>query len=133
MEFKEDKCNFLVDGYKYESIWVKTDAAKIGGKLVGVEIDKHISFDEHVSNLCKNACGNFLARLWCCMSLKQRIISVKFGYSPLVWMCIKNIYRSSRPGCSENMQQIYRRISMPNCDFNKVALHIWTAASALIT
>ena len=63
MEFKEDKCNFLVDGYKYESIWVKTDAAKIGGKLVGVEIDKHISFDEHVSNLFKNACGNFLARL----------------------------------------------------------------------
>ena len=23
----------------------------------------------------------------------------------------------------ENMQQIYRRTPMPNCDFNKVALH----------
>ena len=25
--------------------------------------------------------------------------------------------------CSENMQQIYRRIPMPKCDFSKVALH----------
>ena len=24
--------------------------------------------------------------------------------------------------CSENMQQIYRRAHMPNCDFNKVAI-----------
>ena len=26
-----------------------------------------------------------------------------------------------RKKCSENMQQIYRRIPMPKCDFNKVA------------
>ena len=26
-----------------------------------------------------------------------------------------------RKRCSENMQQIYRRTSMPKCDFNKVA------------
>ena len=25
--------------------------------------------------------------------------------------------------CSENMQQIYRKISMPKCDFNKVVLN----------
>ena len=27
--------------------------------------------------------------------------------------------------CSENMQQIYRISSMPNCDFNKVAKHFY--------
>ena len=27
----------------------------------------------------------------------------------------------ARKRCSENMQQIYRRTPMPNCDFNKVA------------
>ena len=26
--------------------------------------------------------------------------------------------------CSENMQQIYGRIPMPKCDFNKVALQL---------
>ena len=29
-----------------------------------------------------------------------------------------------RKRCSENRQQIYKRTSMPKCDFNKVALHI---------
>ena len=33
--------------------------------------------------------------------------------------------------CSENMQQIYRRTLMPNCDFNKVALQLyWNCTSA---
>ena len=27
--------------------------------------------------------------------------------------------------CSENMQQIYRRVPMPKCDFNKVALQLY--------
>ena len=26
--------------------------------------------------------------------------------------------------CSENIQQIYRRTSMPKCDFNKVAANL---------
>ena len=30
----------------------------------------------------------------------------------------------SRKRCSENMQQIYRRIPMPKCDFNEVAKQI---------
>ena len=40
--------------------------------------------------------------------------------------CIPDKGRSSRPGvslekkCSENMQQIYRKTTMPKCDFNKV-------------
>ena len=29
-----------------------------------------------------------------------------------------------RKRCSENMQQIYRRTSIPKCDFNKVALNL---------
>ena len=30
-----------------------------------------------------------------------------------------------RKRCSENMQEIYRRTPMPNCDFNKVALQLY--------
>ena len=36
-----------------------------------------------------------------------------------------------RKRCSKNMQQIYRRISMPKCDFSKVALQLyWNRTSA---
>ena len=35
--------------------------------------------------------------------------------------------------CSENMQQIYRRIPMPKCDFNKVAKQLyWNRTSAWV-
>ena len=30
-----------------------------------------------------------------------------------------------RKRCSENMQQIYRRTPLPNCDFSKVALQLY--------
>ena len=42
------------------------------------------------------------------------------------------LYRSSHPEvflekrCSENMQQIYRRTPVPKCDFNKVALQLYS-------
>ena len=40
------------------------------------------------------------------------------------FMCVqKQPFRGvPRKRCSENMQQIYRRTSLPKCDFNKVAL-----------
>ena len=30
-----------------------------------------------------------------------------------------------RKSCSENMQQIYRRTTLPKCDFNKVAKQLY--------
>ena len=36
-------------------------------------------------------------------------------------------------GCSENMQQMYRRTPMPKCDFNKVAKQLyWNHTSAWV-
>ena len=36
-----------------------------------------------------------------------------------------------RKGCSENMQQIYRRKPIPKCDFNKVALQLYSNPSSV--
>ena len=56
-KLNEDKLHLLVAGYKHESIWAKIDAARIWESnkqnLLGVHIDKTLSFDEHVSKLCK--------------------------------------------------------------------------------
>ena len=38
------------------------------------------------------------------------------------FMMSRDIFHRKR--CSENMQEIYRRIPMPKCDFNKVALQL---------
>ena len=63
-------------------------------KLLGVHIDRTLSFHEHVSNLCKKPGRKLsvLARLSSYMTLTQRRLLMKsfiegpFGYCPLVWM-----------------------------------------------
>ena len=83
---------------KYKSIWAKIGDAKIlesnKQKLLGLHIDRTLSFDEHVSNLCKKPGRKLsvLARLSIYMTLTKRrvlmksIIEAQFGYCPLVWM-----------------------------------------------
>ena len=48
----------LVSGFKYESIWAKVGNSKIwegkNAKLLGINIDRDLKFDNHVSILCKN-------------------------------------------------------------------------------
>ena len=55
----KDKCHSLVGGYKHESIWAKNGDARIWEsnkqKLQGIHVDRTLSFDEHISNLCEKA------------------------------------------------------------------------------
>ena len=63
-------------------------------KLLGISIDNTLSFDDHVSDLCRKASQKLhaLSRISHFMNMKQRKIIMKsfvhsqFGYCPLVWM-----------------------------------------------
>ena len=98
IKLNQDKCHLLVFGYKNENIWANIGNAKIWEsdkqKLLGLNIDRNLNFNEHVSSLCRKA-GNklsVLARLPNFMSFKQRGVLLKtfiesqFGYWPLIWM-----------------------------------------------
>ena len=98
IKLNQDKCHLLVFGYKNENIWANIGNAKIWEsdkqKLLGLNIDRNLNFNEHVSSLCRKA-GNklsVLARLSNFMSFKQRGVLLKtfiesqFGYWPLIWM-----------------------------------------------
>ena len=64
-------------------------------KLLGIIIDNKLTFNEHVSNLCKKASQKLhaLARISNYMNIPKRRVIMKafinsqFGYCPLVWMC----------------------------------------------
>ena len=49
-------------------------------------------------------------------------MKLRFDSNTLYWkkQFSRGIFRKR---CSENMQQVYRRTSMPKCDFSKAALH----------
>ena len=83
MKLNEDKCHLLVGGYKHESILAKIGDARIWEsnkqKVLGVHIDRTLSFDKHVSDLCKKAGRKLsvLRRLSSYITLTQRRILMK--------------------------------------------------------
>ena len=96
MKANADKCHFLVTRDTDET-------AKIGEfdvknsreeKLLGVKIDIKLSFENHVSSLCKKASQKLhaLARVVNFMDLAKRkslikaFITCHFNYCPLIWM-----------------------------------------------
>ena len=86
--------DLLVSGHKYENAWAQTGKANIWEsktkKLLGVEIERTLNFDEHVKSLCKKAGRKLsvLSRLSSYMTVKQKKILMKsffesqFGYCP---------------------------------------------------
>ena len=98
MKLNNDKYHLLVSGHKHENVWAQIGKAKIWEsktqKLLGVEIERTLNFDEHVKSLCKKAGRKLsvLSRLSSYMTVKQKRILIKsffgsqFGYCPLVWM-----------------------------------------------
>ena len=96
MKANVDQCNL--------SVTRNTDVtAKIGDfdvrnsreeKLLGVKIDSKLSFENHVSSLCKKASQKLhaLARVVNFMDLAKRkslmkaFITSQFNYCPLIWM-----------------------------------------------
>ena len=76
MKLNRKKCHLLVSGNKFENIWAEIGHAKIWEspkqKLLGVVIDRDLSFDGYVSSLYRKAGKkrSALARLSNYMSLK---------------------------------------------------------------
>ena len=91
------KCNFFLSPYKPVTIKIKESAIESSNseKLLGVTIDSKLSFDDHITILCRKASQKLhaLSRVASYMSFdKKRIllktfITSQFNYCPLVWMC----------------------------------------------
>ena len=98
MKLNTDKCYLPVSGTKHEHVWVKLGKDKIwdssNSKLLVVEIDNGLKFDEYVSNICLTANRKLssLTILSRFLSLEKRRILFKafieseFKYCPLLWI-----------------------------------------------
>ena len=83
MKLNQGKCHLLVSGYKHENVWAQTRDEIIWEsnkqKLLSLQIDRNLNFNECVSSLCKKAGKklSIFARLSNFMSIKQRKILMK--------------------------------------------------------
>ena len=91
MKLNQDTCHLLVSGHKNENVRANIGNEKIWKsnkqKLLGVDTDRNMNFNEHVSSLCRKM-GNelsVLARLSNFMSFKQTYSFENF-YRISVWI-----------------------------------------------
>ena len=92
-----DKCHFLVN--TNDRVCISVDGLKIDKsdteKLLSVKFARKLTFDDHISDICKKASTKIsaLARVTPCMGIvKKRILintffTSQFSCCPLVWMC----------------------------------------------
>ena len=116
----------------YENIWAKNGKTKIWEskkqKLLGVEIDRPLNFDEYIASSCKKAGKKLfvLARLsnFMCTNKKRVLIKAfiesQFGHCPLIWMFhsrgvnnkINHLHeRSLRIVYNDNISYLFRRFT----------------------
>ena len=97
MKSNADKCHLLVSSN--EKVTIKIGSHKSAStkreKLLRVHLDSGLSFDYHISEICKNASRKVcdLTRVTSCMSLSKKrslmnaFFNSQFNYCPLIWMC----------------------------------------------
>ena len=75
MKLNEDKCPILLSGYKHEIMFANIGKSRIWEsekqKLLGVTIDKHLKFEEHIVKQCKKAGQKHSALARVCNILNQ--------------------------------------------------------------
>ena len=96
-QLNADKCHLLISKH-YKDVLINVGEEVIecssSVKLLGITIDNKLSFDEHVTKLCKKASQKIhaLARISNLMSqdklrvIMKAFIESQFGYCPLIWM-----------------------------------------------
>ena len=98
MKMNDDKSHLLIFGNK-ENTSITTGQSPLmesqNEKLLGITVDKKLSFQAHIDNVCKKAGQRLhaLARVSKYMNEQQLRITMtsfvtsQFSYCPLVWMC----------------------------------------------
>ena len=98
MRLNREKCHFMVFGDKSNDLTIQIETTQIAEskeqKLLGITLDKKLTFKTHIESLCQKANQKLhaLSRISCYFSTGQLSLTMKtfilsqFNYCPLVWM-----------------------------------------------
>ena len=121
MKSNPDKCHLLVSSC--EKIKIEIGDFEIENskceKLLGVHFDNRLTFDYHISGLCKKASKkiNALARVSQYMNLSKREILMnaffdsEFKYCPLIWMCHGRTNKGKLTGSTKDALELFITIN----------------------
>ena len=125
------KCHYMTLGKKTESdddqliLENVTLTASPSETLLGIKIDKNLTFNEHLTILCKKTSQklNALERVAKFMSLPKKqllfnsFIKSQFNYCPLIWMfCSRKQNRKINSIHERALRIIYQNHTSSYCD-----------------
>ena len=151
-----DKCHLIVSSDDPTEIQVGESVIKniICEELPGIKIDNKLTFDEHISGLCKKAANKLraLARITLYMSLPKKklllnsFFNTQFNYCPLVWMlhsrsnnnkikhlherCLRIVYQDKQSSY-ENLLAKDGTVSMHHRNIRALAIEMYTIKNDL--
>ena len=127
MKANADKCHLLVSSderctAKIEDFSIKNSTEE---KLLGVKFDSKLSFESHITSLCKKASQKLhaLARISHYMDLNKRrslmkaFITSQFSYCPLIWMFHS---RNLNNKINRIHEQVLRLVYQNNLSFSEL-------------
>ena len=156
MRINADKCHLLVS--TNNTVKIKIGNFDITNskseKLLGVKFDHKLSFDDHISELCKKASRKIhaLSRVASYMNISKRRILMnaffksQFSYCPLVWMChsranngkINRLHKrclqiiySDKQSSFETLLEKYGSVSVHNRNYLILASEMYTTKNDL--
>ena len=153
-----DKCHSIVSSDDPTEIQVGESVIKniICEELPGIKIDNKLTFDEHISGLCKKAANKLraLARVTSYMSLPKKklllnsFFNAQFNYCPLVWMlhsrsnnnkikhlherCLRIVYQDKQSSY-ENLLVKDGTVSMHHRNIQALAIEMYKIKNDLST
>ena len=137
MKANADKCALLVSSNESCTAKIEDFSTKnsTGEKLLGVKFDYNLSFENHVTSLCKKASQKLhaLARISHYMDLNKRrnlmkaFITSQFSYCPLIWMFHSRSLNNKINGIHERPLRLVYQNNLSISDFldldNSVTVH----------
>ena len=151
-----DKCHSIVSSDDPTEIQVGESVIKniICEELPGIKIDNKLTFDEHISGLCKKAANKLraLARVTSYMSLPKKklllnsFFNAQFNYCRLVWIlhsrsnnnkikhlhecCLRIVYQDKQ-SFYENLLAKDGTVSMHHRNIQALAIEMYTIKNGL--
>ena len=153
-----DKCHLVVSSDDPTEIQVGESVIKNNTceMLLGIKIDNKLTFDEHISGLCKKAANKLraLARVTSYMPLPKKklllnsFFNAQFNYCPLIWMlhsqgnnnkikhlhegCLRIVYQDNQSSY-ENLLVKDGTVSMHHRNIQALAIEMYKIKNDLST
>ena len=121
MKLNDEKCEFVITGYRFEHLWLNVGETQVCEKnqvkLLGITIDNELKFSDRITKICHKANSKLSSLFWLTrhLSIEQKMlfymlfIEARFKYCPITWM----FYSRS---CNNKINKLHERVLRLVCD-----------------